>query len=511
MSRPLVTLALLVLAVIGLAPIADMAVTLRAGDLGVLAGARTLSLLGRTLLLGLGAAGIAAAIGAPFGYLVARTDAPGVRLLRPLGLVPLILPPLFLATTWTALAPMRGAGATVWVLGLNTFPLVALFTARAAERIDARLEEAAALVGGPRAILLATAPLLAPAIALGAVLAFVFAIHDFSVPDYVSSVGRKFNVYADEVFATWKVREDVGRSVATAVPLVALTLLLLLPALRLLRRGALASLPGDFRRPGRHALGRWRWPAGLFLLGACGAGALAPVGRLLWEAGGGAAGFELHRVAAAFSRAIELSRANVATSLKLSAAAATLATPIALILGHAARRTRFGRGLEALCILPLAVPGILFGIGCIHLWNREATAAIYDGPLMVILLNCGRYLAIPVLIVSTAVAAFDRGAEEAAELAGAGAVRRLVSIVAPPLAPALAAAWISLFLLAMRELDAAILVPAANGTAMFRAFNQIHFGRDDYVAALCLLIVFFLLVPGLLWTLLAPRREEVVV
>ncbi len=509
MSRPLVLLALLALTALGLAPIADMAVAVGADDLAALLDARTLSLLGRTLLLGLGAAGIAVAIGAPFGYLVARTDAPGAGWLRSLGLVPLLLPPLFLAITWTALTPMRGAPATVWVLGLNTFPLVSLFTARAAERIDARLEEAALLVGGPRAVLGATLPLLLPAISLGAVLAFVFAIHDFSVPDYVSSVGRKFNVYADEVFATWKVREDVGRSVATAIPLVALTLALLLPALALLRAGSLASLPGDFRRPARHALGAWRWAATLFLLAACGVGALAPIGRLLWEAGGGAAGFEPRRLAATFGRAIELSRGNVAYSLGISFGAATLAVPIALVLGHAARRMRLGRLLEGLCVLPLAVPAILFGIGCIHLWNREATAAIYDGPLMVILLDCGRYLPIPVLIVSTAVASLDRGAEEAAELAGAGPARRLVAIVAPPLAPALFAAWISLFLLAMRELDAAILVPAANGTAMFRAFNQIHFGRDDFVAALCLLIVFFLLVPGLLWTLFAPRRAEV--
>jgi ABC-type Fe3+ transport system permease subunit len=65
------------------------------------------------------------------------------------------------------------------------------------------------------------------------------------------------------------------------------------------------------------------------------------------------------------------------------------------------------------------------------------------------------------------------------------------------------------FVLAMRELDAAILVPAANRLVMFRVYNAVHFGRDDFVAALCLLVVFFIVLPALLWSLFARRRLEV--
>jgi len=65
------------------------------------------------------------------------------------------------------------------------------------------------------------------------------------------------------------------------------------------------------------------------------------------------------------------------------------------------------------------------------------------------------------------------------------------------------------FVLAMRDLDSAILVPAMNKTAIFRAFNGVHFGRDSYVAALSLLLIFAVVFPGLLWTLLTKRRLEV--
>ena len=141
MSRTLLTLSLAVLAVAGLAPVAVMILRV-VQDPAALQGLldeRTLSLLGRTLLLGGGAAGLALLVGAPFGYLTARTDLPGATWLRSLGLVPLIMPPLLLAVSWTVLVPqLRGAPMTILLMGLSTFPIVALFTAKAARRVDGR-------------------------------------------------------------------------------------------------------------------------------------------------------------------------------------------------------------------------------------------------------------------------------------------------------------------------------------------------------------------------------------
>ena len=121
----------------------------------------------------------------------------------------------------------------------------------------------------------------------------------------------------------------------------------------------------------------------------------------------------------------------------------------------------------------------------------------------------GRFLAFPTLVGAGAVSSYDPQLEEAAELAGAGPATRMLRIVAPGLLPSLAGGWVMMFVLTMRELDTAILVPAANHTAMVRLFNAVHFGRDDFVAALALLIVFVTLIPGLLWTLLVRRRLEI--
>jgi len=509
-SRPLVIAATTVFAVLGLAPIAVMLARVSGADLSdVLGSARTASLLGRTLWLGLATSAIALAVGLPFGFLVARTDVPGAALLRPLGLVPLMLPPLFLAITWTAMSDLRGAPAAVLILAANTFPLVALFSARAFERIDARSEEAALVAGGARAALMMELPLVLPAALCGTCLAFVLAVNDFAVPDYVSSVGRKFNVYADQIFNSWQGAGSSGRAVATALPLVALTLLTLLPALALRRSGAMATLGGDFQRPAALRLGPWRFPACAFCAACVALCALLPLGRLVWEAGGGARGWTAAGFRSALATALENERAFLAASLVWSALAATLCVPLALVLGHALERWRHGRKLEWLAVLPIAVPAILFGIGEIVLWNRDLTAGIYNSGAVILMLFVGRFVAFPLLISSGAVASLDRRLEEAGELCGARPATRLGRIVAPSLWPSLLGGWALVFVLAMRELDAAILVPAANRTVIFKVFNRIHFARDDAVAALCLLIVFFILLPGLLWSLFARQRLEV--
>jgi len=509
-SRPLVAVAVLVFAIVGLGPIVIMVARLDPSSFEGLFSERTLSLLGRTSALGLGAAALATLIGVPFGFLTARTDVPGAPVWRALGILPLLVPPLVLAMSWAGMTSFRGGLATTTLLGIATFPLVALFTARAAERIDARREEAALLAGGVWAVVRVELPWILPSAACAACFAFVFAVNDFAVPDYVSSIGPKYNVYADEVFASWRSSQDTGHAVAAAIPLVALTLLALLPALELRRRQAAVTFDGDFRAPATLRLGAWRWVALVFVLAVLAIGVFAPFGRLVWESGGGARGFTVDNVQAAFGRALELGRVNLQSSLTYATGAALLCVPIAIVLGHASARLVRGSRLAAmLVILPVAVPAILFGIGNIALWNRPATGALYDSGWMVVVLLAGRFASFAILAFAAGCAAIDPRLEEAARLSGAGPARRLTRIVAPALRPAVIGGATLVFVLSMRELDAAIFVPAANGTVLFRLYNAVHFGRDDFVAALALLVVFFVVLPGLVWTLVARRKLEV--
>lgn len=501
----------LVFFVAGLLPVLVMLSRVTGKDLDNVVDEKTWSLVGRTLGFGLGAASVALLMGVPYGFLVSRTNLFGRGLLKVLGIVPLFLPPMMIAMTWTEIWSFKGPVSAILVMGFNTFPLVWVFTARAFERIDGRLEDAARTFGGTRAVLRADLGLVLPAALCGACFAFLFAVNDFSVPDYVTFVGIKFNVYADEIFYACKDPQSPGDPVAKALPLIGLTLLALVPALALRRRGAMASLGSGFRRPDTIPLGRWHGAALGFALLCLTLSALVPLGRMVWEAGAGhlPKGFAAAHLSGAFRLAVDSARDDLRNSLVYAVSAATLAVPVALVLAHALERARHGRWLEPIVLLPVALPAILFGIAYIGLWNHPSTADFYDGGGLVVLLMLGRYLPFPVLILTGAVASLSTELEDAGRLCGASRARRLTSIVAPPLRGSLLASWILVFVLCLRELDAAILVPAANHTAMFRVFNMIHFGRQEHVSALALLLVFFILLPGALWLAFGRRRPEV--
>jgi iron(III) transport system permease protein len=185
--------------------------------------------------------------------------------------------------------------------------------------------------------------------------------------------------------------------------------------------------------------------------------------------------------------------------------------PLGLVLGHAIERAprRLGRALELLCALPVLAPATLFGIGVIVLWSRPGLAEIYHSDAMPVMVYAGRLMAFCVLILSGAVASLDPDLEAAGALSGAGPMRRLVALVAPPIWPTLLASGFLVFAFALRELDTSILVPAANRTAILRVYNGVHFSRDSYVAGLSLILIFTILAPGLLWALLARKRLEV--
>ncbi len=506
-SRPLFALCAAVFAIAALAPIAMMLARIEAADWEVLADPRIVPLLFRTAWMGLGAASIAFAIGVPLGLLNSRTNMPMSGALRWLSMVPLFLPPVILATASAVLLEnLRGAGATVLVLGVSTFPIPMVFTARALERVDARREDAANLVGGLRAVLRMELPLAMPAALCGACFAFAIAINDYAVPDYIASVGPKYNVYADEVFSSWQSVHRPGRAVASALPLAALSLAALIPALALRRRDKSPNFDGEFRRPRPLELGIWRWPSFAFAVAIVALSSFVPLGRLIWEAGDGRHGWSFEHLTGAFAHALDVGRSDLANSLTFALAAALISIPLALVLGHAFERAKHSAWFETATILPLALPAILFGIGYIALWNHESTALFYDSGWIVIALFVGRFAALPILAAGGASAMLDPRLEEAALLSGAGPIARTIEVVAPPLAPSLAGGATLVYVFAMRELDAAMLVPAANGTAMFRVYNALHFGRDDFVAALALTVVFFILLPGILWALFAQKR-----
>lgn len=164
----------------------------------LLADPALLQVLRLSLLVSLLAAGLSIVLGLPLGWLLARVEFPGKRLLRALCVLPMVLPPVVGGVALLAAFGRRGLiGAPLERLTGLTLPFTTagvvltvtfvsmpflIVTVEAGFRtVDGRLEAAAATLGASRWTVLRriTLPLLAPSLLAGTALAWARALGEF--------------------------------------------------------------------------------------------------------------------------------------------------------------------------------------------------------------------------------------------------------------------------------------------------------------------------------------------
>lgn len=485
--------AALLLIIIALVPLASPLLELGAAETDVaeiLGGGRTWTLLLRSIVLASGVTALALAIGVPLGVLLARTDVLGGRLAALLHGFPMFVPPFLLALGWFHLLGREGLAGTrasaallfsPWgvlvVLALAFAPVATALTALGVLGVDDSLEEAARVVARPWRV--ATRILLPPAwpaVALAAVVIFALALAELGVPMFL-----RVDVYPTAVFARLGgVTYAPGEAFALALPLIviAIGLVFIERQLRGVRSFATLGLRGAARAP--IALGRFRVVASA----ACWVSALlavSPIAALAWEAarGGG------------FRALPDWTGGSPTQSLVMGAMAATAITALGLILGHAlARNVRGAAVLDAIAVTAFLVPAPVLGVGLIATWNRPSTQAIYGGVAILVLGAVARYAVIGVRTVAVTVAQSPAHLEEAAAVAGARFVRRLLRVVLPIHARGVFAGWLLAFVFVLRDLEMAVLFyPPGGAPLTVRIFTLEANGPPSVVAALAVLHV----------------------
>jgi ABC-type Fe3+ transport system permease subunit len=185
-------------------------------------------------------------------------------------------------------------------------------------------------------------------------------------------------------------------------------------------------------------------------------------------------------------------------STKIGAAAATFTVAIGLPLAWSMRLSRRTPWLRltflALC---LTIPGPLLGVALVRMLNHPPDsplaflAVLYDSNFAPWLVQTVRALPVVTLILWSALATIPQVMLDAATLDGAGWWGRLVRIALPQRWPAAAAAWLIGLAIAVGEVAATVLViPPQPSTAIsVRVFQLLHYGVDDRVAAICLVMV----------------------
>jgi iron(III) transport system permease protein len=478
-------------------------------------------MLGNSLAFAAGAAALALVVGAGLAFLVVRTDVPARGLLVCCALVPLVVPGVLYTIAWIFLASPRsgslnrllepiagqgaldvfGMGGMIVVEGLHLAPIAFLLLAAAFRSMDASAEEAAFTSGArlPTVLRRVTLPLLRPALLGAALLMVVRSLESFEVPALVGIPGGVW-VFTSRIWRTLgEYPLDLGKAGAYGLTLLALTGVGVLAVALLVRRGErFETITGRGRRPRRLTLGRWRLPvtvlAGAYVLVAAILPLLVlvyvsvqPVYRPLSLAGFRDATLASYR---ALFEDGDVLRA-LWNSILLAVGSATVVVLLMAVAAWLVVRTRVpGRRIvDGLAFLPLAVPGVVLGTALLAVYLR-VPLPVYGTLWILFIAYLTRFMPYGMRSGAAAMAQLGRELEESARTCGARWWQTFRRITVPLVLPGLAAGWIAVVALSLRELSSSIvLYSPGNEVLSIVIWEQYEDGRFPELAALGVLMV----------------------
>lgn len=460
---------------------------------------RTFSVFGRTLLLAASVTSASVLIGVPLAWLTATTDLPARRAVGVLVALPLVIPTYVAGYAIVSAFGPRGAlqgllhnlagierlpelygfwGATL-ALTLSSYPYVLISVQARLRGLDPSLEEAARSLGyGPgRVFWRVTLPHLRPSIVAGALLVALYTLSDFGAVSLL-----QFDSFSRAIYVQYRGAFNRDYAAALALLLVALTAVLLGGETWMRGRGRYHRSTAGVAQPRRITrLGAWRWPAllfcGLVLLMAL----VVPLGVVsFWLVRGLQAGEPLRVVwGAAWN--------SVYSSALAGALAVAAALPVAVLAVRF--RNRWSSLMEGITYAGYALPGIVTALALVRFAARY-TPAIYQTLALMIFAYVLRFLPQALGAVRAALLGVSPNLEEAARSLGRSPLDVTMRVTLPLIRPGLWSGGALVFLTAMKELPATLLLgPTGFKTLATMTWTATAEGFFTRAAAPALLII----------------------
>src|SRR5262245_52305914 len=469
-----------------------------------------------SLVLGAWTAVLSIGIGLPLAWAVSRTDIPARRFVHVTALIAYRTPPYLTAIAFVNLfSPNAGLvnrlmrdvvgvpaltfnifsmAGLVLVTVPHTFPFVYLLAASALESVDASMEESARILGAGRwrTAIAVTAPLVAPAVLSGALIAFVNAIALFGSQAIIGLPGRVFTL-PTRIYALFDYPPQYGLACAISLVFVALTVAALWAQRQYLARRSYVTLGGKGSRPQLVELGPARWAVFAFGIAVFVVAVLAPYMTLLAVSVSQSWGLQFwQNLTLKHYRFVlvdyEVTRRAIWNSLLLAAGPATATLLLGSLVGWIDLRTALpGRKLlDYVSLIPLGLPGIVVAVALIQFWLR-APLPIYGTLWILLLAYTGRYVPLGVRAANASFRQIDPSLEETARVTGAGWLRTFRAVTLPLARPGLVAGWLLVFVPAIQELSASILLFSSGSiTLAVAVYNLYETGALEPVAALAI-------------------------
>ncbi|QDU54308.1 ABC transporter permease [Aeoliella mucimassa] len=486
-----------------------------------------------TLYLAVAVALVAVPAGMLVALLLTKTNLPGRRILLAAFGVLLFVPLYLHAAAWQAalgvsgwLTPpgngldswawIDGWRGTIWIHSIAAMPWVVCLVAAATRRTNGEAEAAASLSAPPWRVLWSiTLPSLRPTIAIATLWTIVGVAVEMTVTDFFqirTFAEEVYTVAATGGFQTDKPLDDyapqspwlMNISLAAGTLLLAtIAFTILLSVYRYLRefadRPSSRTWRWELRRGGR-------WGAGSLVLLVLLAILGLPILALIYKTGLGAQqtsdGWQrvwmLSELRAELSRAPGSHYREALQSLKLGLAVASAVTLLGIAIGWRFRTARrWPVVLLCLLSLALAVPGPVLGLIVIRLLNHSYDShlywltQLYDQTLLAPwLVQSVRLLPVASMAMAAGFAGVPTALIETARVEGARWHQQLLRIAFPLTWRTVLATWLMTFALSIGELAATILVmPPGRPTLAIHLFNLLHYGVEDQVSAVALLLL----------------------
>lgn len=446
-------------------------------------------------------------VAVPLAHLHVRHAFPGRALLHSLVLTPLVLPPFVGAIGIKAILGQAGAlNALLIQLGmmdamqpgdwlgrgqmpgivlmnvLHLYPILYLNVVASLARVDPAMEEAAASLGCPpwRRFWRITLPLIRPGVFAGGTLVFIWAFTELGVPlvfdyDRVTSV---------QIFRSLNDLSDNPFPYALVVVMLLFSTGFYALGKQVFGRSDLLSSSRPAREQAVRSQSGWQaWGCSLVFALVTFLAVVPHLGVVLlsfaqdWYATVIPQRLTLDHYREALGH--ELTLTSIANSLKYSVLAISGALVLGVAVAHVNVRTRlWGRQvLDAMAMLPLAVPGVVLAFGYLAMTRpgRAFDWLILGEDPVVILVIAYAVRRLP-FIVRSATAGLEQispSLEEAAQNLGATPWRSLWRITLPLLVPNLLAGGLLAFAFAMLEVGDSMVL--AQQSAHYPITKAIYF------------------------------------
>lgn len=427
-----------------------------------------------TLSVAAGAISLSMLVGIPLAWLISRTDMFARRWFATALIVPYMLPAWTFALAWTTLFKNRTVGGQPgwfeamgltppdWlaygqvpitvILALHYSPFIILLFGTALRRFDSQLEDSARILGArpSQVAWQVILPLMRPALLSAIVLIFAKCLGEFGVA-YVLGLPVKFDVLATSLFRNIASRQTgVAAVVAGSIMLIGIvTLLIDAKLVREARRFVTIGSKGTMNRQSR--LGVLRIPAtafaGLIFMLSVG---LPLLTLLLSTVMKQPARFTPDNFTLDYWIGTNLDTVALRTGILLSrdlwmaawntlwivGVASVTSGILGLLVGYVVVRTPLrplSVFLRQITFLPYLVPGIAFATAYLSLFavQRGPIPALYGTVTILMLALIADQMPYASRAGISAMMQLGKDPEEAAQISGAGWLRRMITVVIP--------------------------------------------------------------------------------